>query len=101
VYITDTQNNRVLKETLAPIGGYTETVVASTGLATPYGFAVDCTGNVYIADNGHNRVLREASSGATYVETVVGSSALSYPTGVAVDSSNNLHIADTGRARIL
>ena len=37
LYISDTQNNRVLKETLAPNGGYTETVVASTGLATPYG----------------------------------------------------------------
>ena len=101
VYISDTQNNRVLKETLAPSGGYTETVVASTGLAAPYGVAVDSVGNVYIADNGHNRVLREAPSGASYVETVVTTSALSYPTGVAVDLSNNLYIADTSHGRIL
>lgn len=101
VYVSDTQNNRVLKETLAANGGYTETVVASTGLATPYGVAVDSTGNVYIADNGHNRVLREAPSAGTYTETVVATATLSYPTGLAVDLSNNLYICDTGHGRIL
>jgi len=53
VYISHTQGNRVLKETLTN-GVYTESVVVSTGLATPYGIAVDGSGNVYIADNGHN-----------------------------------------------
>jgi len=101
LYVSDTQNNRVLKETLAANGGYTETVVASTGLTTPYGVAVDSTGIVYIADNGHNRVLREAPSAGAYVETVVTTSTLSYPTGLAVDLSNNLYITDTGHGRIL
>jgi streptogramin lyase len=101
VYISDTQHNRVLKETLATNGGYTEAVIVSTGLATPYGVAVDSTGNVYVADNGHNRVLREAPSGNTYVQTVVPTTTLSYPTGVAMDSSGNLYICDTGHTRIL
>jgi len=100
VYISDTQNNRVLKETLLPNGGYTESVVASSGLITPYGVAVDLNGNVYIADNGNNRVLQEAPSAGGYVETVVTTSELSYPTGVAVDSTGNLYIADTGNQRV-
>ncbi len=101
VYISDTQGNQVLKETLAN-GVYTESVVASTGLATPYGIAVDGSGNVYIADNGHNRVVKETPSGNSYTQTVVSTTtSLSYPTGVAVDASGNLYIADTGGGKIL
>jgi len=101
LYISDTQNNRVLKETPLPNGSYTETVVASSGLTTPYGIAVDSAGNVFVADNGHNRVLEESPSGSTYVESVVPTSTLSYPTGVAVDSLDNVYIADTGHGRVL
>ncbi len=101
VYISDTQGNRVLKETLAN-GVYTESVVVSTGLATPYGIAVDGSGNVYIADNGHNRVVEETPSGNSYTQTVIATTtALSYPTGLAVDSSGDLYIADTGGGKIL
>jgi sugar lactone lactonase YvrE len=100
VYISDTQGNQILKETLAN-GVYTESVVVSTGLATPYGVAVDGSGNVYIADNGHNRVVKETLSGNSYTQTVVPTSALSYPTGVAVDASGDVYIADTGHGRIL
>jgi len=101
VYISDTQNNRVLKETPLPNGNYTETTVASSGLTTPYGVAVDSQGNVFIADNGHNRVLEETPSGSTYVESVMPTSTLSYPTGVAVDSLDNVYIVDTGHGRVL
>ncbi len=100
LYISDTQANRVLKETLTN-GVYTESVVASSGLATPYGVAVDGSGNVYIADNGHNRIVEESPSGSSYTQTVVSTSALSYPTGVAADASGDLYIADTGHGRIL
>jgi sugar lactone lactonase YvrE len=100
VYISDTQGNQILKETLAN-GVFTESVVVSTGLATPYGVAVDGSGNVYIADNGHNRVVKETPSGNSYTQTVISTSALSYPTGVAADASGDLYIADTGHGRIL
>ncbi len=100
VYISDTQGNQILKETLAN-GVYTESVVVSTGLATPYGVAVDGSGNVYIADNGHNRLVEETPSGSGYTQTVIPTSALSYPTGVAVDASGDVYIADTGHGRIL
>src|SRR5271154_2596536 len=99
LYISDTQNSRVLKETPLPNGDYAQTIVAQAGLATPYGIAVDSQGNVFIADNGHNRVLEETPSGSTYVESVMPTSTLSYPTGVAVDSLDNVYIADTAPGR--
>ena len=49
VYISNTEGNDVLKETLSQ-GVYTESVVVSSGLATPYGVAVDASGNVYVAE---------------------------------------------------
>ncbi len=101
VYISDTQGQQVLKETLAN-GVYTESVVVSTGLATPYGVAVDGSGNVYIADNGHNRIVEESPSGSSYTQTVISTTtALSYPTGLAADASGDLYIADTGSGKIL
>src|SRR5581483_1758591 len=49
IYIADTNNGRVLKETLMG-GAYSESTVGS-GLTQPYGVAVDGAGNVYIADS--------------------------------------------------
>lgn len=101
VYISNTQENEILKETLAN-GVYTESVVVSSGLATPYGVAVDSSGNVYVADNGHNRVVEESPSGSGYTQTVISTTtALSYPTGIAVSASGTLYIADTGGGKIL
>ena len=58
LYIADTVDNRVLKETFSS-GGYTETTVPSSSLSGPEAVTVDGSGNVYIADTGNNRVLVE------------------------------------------
>ena len=101
VYISDTQNHRVLRETWSSDGSYTESGVASVGLNTPYGVAVDSSGNVYIADNGNARILKETPSAGGYVETQLTTSSLNYPTGVAVDPLGNIYIVDTGHGRVL
>ncbi len=98
VYIADTYNDRVLKETLSG-DSYTQSTVASS-LAFPMGVAVDGSGNVYIAETYHNRVLKETLSGGSYTESTVASG-LSGPYGVAVDGSGNVYIADTGNNRVL
>jgi len=64
VYIADTNNNRVLKETLSG-GAYTESTVASGTLSGPRQVAVDGSGNVYVADFNNNRVAR-----ACFINTV-------------------------------
>ncbi|MGA9671054.1 MAG: choice-of-anchor D domain-containing protein, partial [Terracidiphilus sp.] len=78
-----------------------ESAVPASVLSYPSGAVVDGGGNVYIADTGNNRVLKETLAGGTYTESTVPTSALAYPSGVAVDGSGNLYIADTGNNRVL
>jgi sugar lactone lactonase YvrE len=84
---------------------------ASAELAYPFGVAVDSAGNLYIADNGNNRI-RKVSGGV--ITTVAGngtpgysgdngpatSAELNDPYGVAVGATGNLYIADYGNNRI-
>jgi uncharacterized protein (TIGR03437 family) len=83
----------------------------SAQLLFPWGVAADSAGNVYIADEGNNRI-RKVSGGV--IATVAGSGSygfsgdngpatsaqLDLPRGVAVDSAGNLYIADYGNNRI-
>jgi streptogramin lyase len=78
-----------------------QSIVASGGLSTPHGVVVDASGNVYIADIGNNRILKETLSSGGYAESIVASDGLKTPAGVAVDASGNVFIADSGNNRIL
>ena len=99
VYIADTYNNRVLKETLSS-GSYTQSTVGS-GLSGPYGVAVDGAGNLYIADSSNDRVLKETLSAGSYTQSIVVGSGLNNPRGAAVDDAGNVYIADTFNNRVL
>ena len=118
IYLADTGNNQVLKEVPGaapgaggaggglpgpggPGGGTSySAITVATGLASPAGVAVDDRGNVYIADTGHNQVLKETFAAGGYTPTPVGSG-LAAPQGVAVDADGNVYIADTGNGRVL
>ncbi len=75
--------------------------IPTSTLSSPYGVAVDGSGNVYIADTGNNRVIKETLSGTTYTESTVVATGLSSPNSVAVDGIGNVYIGDTGNNRIL
>ncbi|WP_232296351.1 choice-of-anchor D domain-containing protein [Terriglobus sp. TAA 43] len=98
LYIADSLNNRVLKETLSN-GSYTETTIG-TGLNSPLGVAVDVSGNVYIADSNNGRLLKETLSGSDYSQTTV-SSTVGAAWSVAVDASGNIFVADSSGNRVL
>jgi sugar lactone lactonase YvrE len=99
VYIADTTNSRILKETLTS-EAYTQSTVVTSGLLNPQGVAVDGSGNLYIADTGNSRLLIETLSAGSYTQSTVGSGLLN-PQGVAVDASGNVYIADTGHNQVL
>jgi len=98
IYISDSNNNRVLKETLSG-GVYSESQVGS-GLNSPAQIAVDGRGNLYIADTGNGRVVKESLNAGVYIQSVINNG-YSSPSGVAVDGDGNVYIADTLNTRVL
>jgi hypothetical protein len=100
VYIADSGNGRVLKETLSG-NSYTESVVSpSAQYRRPQCLAVDGSGNVYVADPGYGALFKETPSGNSYTETTI-SYQYNYTgnaTEVAVDQNGNLYITTGGSA---
>jgi sugar lactone lactonase YvrE len=60
--------------------------------------AVDAAGDVFIADDRHNRVVEVPAGGGA--QFTVGSG-LNYPTGVAVDGAGDIFIADTHNNQVV
>jgi uncharacterized protein (TIGR03437 family) len=123
LYIADTGNERIRKvntagiiTTVAGKGTYGYSgdggPATSAALYGPYGVAVDGAGNLYIADQGNNRIRMVGLAGI--ITTVAGNGTHGYsgdggpatsaelyaPEGVAVDNAGDLLIADTGNNRI-
>lgn len=121
VYFSDINNRRVRKVNTS---GFISTIagIGSSGfsgdggpasiaqLSTPYGVAVDDSGNVYVADELNFRIRKINTSGV--ISTVAGSGLGGYsgdggpatlaqftPTGIAVDGPGNIYIATNNRIR--
>ena len=131
LYIADTDNQRI--RMVAASTGVISTVAGNgTGAGTgsggfsgdggpatsaelygPFGVAVDSAGNLYIADDGSQRI-RKVTATTGIISTVAGdgtagfsgdggpatSAELYNPNGVAVDAAGNLYIADYSNQRI-
>ena len=128
VFAADTRNQRVRKidvsgvvSTLAGTGnwGYSGDggPASEAQLYLNYqlfgGLALDGTGNLFVADNGNNR-LRKIDALTANITTVAGTgrrgfrgdgwpargARLDSPQGVAVDLSGNLYVSDSGNHRV-
>lgn len=126
LYIADTMNQQIRKvnfgtgniTAVAGVAGETgnnDGPVSSARLNSPLGVAVDLDGNVYIADEGNNKI--RMVTGGTTVTTLAGTGTagfsgdggpataamLNSPSGVAVNGSGafaTLYIADGDNNRI-
>jgi streptogramin lyase len=125
LYIADVGNHRIRK--VAATTGIVTTVAGdgsatfagdggaatSASLNSPYGVALDASGNLYIADLNNYRI-RKVDAASGIITTVAGngiptyagdggaatSASLNSPTGVALDASGNLYVADYYNQRI-
>jgi streptogramin lyase len=113
LYVADNGNNLIRK--IAPDG--TVSTLAGSGQVgsgngqgtaasfnSPFGIAVDPSGNVYVADSGNNLIRKISPAGA--VTTIAGSgvkgagnatgvtASFNTPSGVAVDAAGNVYVAD-------
>ncbi|MCX6950586.1 MAG: hypothetical protein NTV51_00115, partial [Verrucomicrobia bacterium] len=117
LYVADTLNQVIRKitpegvvTTLAGAAG-TSGSVDGTGAAaqfsSPYGVAVDSSGNVFVADAGNNTIRKITPAGvvttlagrdgsnAGYADGVGGNARFNNPSGIATDSAGNLYVSDT------
>jgi trimeric autotransporter adhesin len=66
-------------------------------MKSPYGVAVDTSGNIFIADT-FNAVIREVNAATGVITTVPGTlGPLSQPMAVAVDANDNVFIPDLNK----
>jgi streptogramin lyase len=92
VYIADSANNRILKESLSG-GVYHESTIPTSNLNFPLDLAVDASGNVYISDTYNYRVLKETPTTGGYIETAIVDFLPddNEPLGIAVDGDGNVY----------
>jgi serine/threonine-protein kinase len=120
VYIADAGNNKIRKITPEGIvttfaGSGTRGSIDATGILasfnSPYGVAVDTSGNIYVADRDNNKIRKITPEGV--VTTLAGSGDIGSddanigtlarfdnPSFVAVDVSGNVYVADTWNNKI-
>jgi trimeric autotransporter adhesin len=128
IYVLDAGNGRIRKigadgiiTTLAGNGrsGYSgdsgpavEATFRPFGPAGPSSIAIDSSNNLYIADQGNQRIRRIGADGI--IITIAGTgeagfngdggnpdeAKLNNPAGLAIDAAGNLYVADSGNHRI-
>jgi sugar lactone lactonase YvrE len=92
-YFADDNGNRLLEEQYIH-GAYNKLLVVATSLNNPGDVVVDAAGDVFAADTGNNRIVKETPNGdGTYTQSVVDSGFATPPEGLAIDRVGNLYVS--------
>lgn len=81
------------------LAGTVQTTVATGDVGSPFGVALDTTGNTYVTDASAGTVIKVPAGGGA--ATTLPFTGLSFPTGVAVASDGDVYVADSGNARVV
>ncbi|MDB5322641.1 MAG: hypothetical protein JWN40_4272, partial [Phycisphaerales bacterium] len=88
----------VVKDSTTP-AEWRQTVLPFTGLTYPSSVAVDSSGNIYVADNHSNRVVKLAAGSND--QTVLPFTGLRSPGGLAVDAAGDVFVVDSENKRVV
>ena len=110
IYVVDTFNKRIQQYTsTVPPTTYAHAATlagAGTGdgqLISPLGAAVDPVGNVYVADNGNERIQKFDGSGSFITKWGVpgsGPGEMNWPSDVSVAPDGSVYVTDTTNHRV-
>jgi sugar lactone lactonase YvrE len=121
IYVTDYNGQRIRKITstgvVTTIAGSTATYIDATGTNAgfngPRGLTIDSAGNLYVIDQGNQRIRKITSAGVvttfaggssgttgTFVDGLGTNAGFNSPYGMTIDSLGNLYVADTTNFRI-
>ncbi|MCL2625434.1 MAG: NHL repeat-containing protein [Cystobacterineae bacterium] len=115
LYVSDSSNHRIRRVTpqgevetfLGDEANFLDGAAEDARLYFPYGMAIDASGNLYVVDNGNQRIRKVTPQGEA--STLAGDGTLgqlqdgigSYarfnsPHGISLDLEGNLYVADYG-----
>ncbi|WP_374030222.1 NHL repeat-containing protein [Bdellovibrio bacteriovorus] len=116
IYVADRGNHVIRKITsagevttlagLSGTWGTTNGTGSGARFSSPYGVAVDSSGNLFVTDSSNHTIRKITSAGVVttiaglagsigYADGAGSSARFFYPDGVAVDNSGNIYVADT------
>ncbi|MEJ2164404.1 MAG: NHL repeat-containing protein [Desulfobacterales bacterium] len=97
LYIADRKNNRI--KTWEIMGHIPLVRIINAGsLRNPRGVAVDCPGNLYIADTDNDRVKQVNLTGEV---SILNTGPLEHPWDLAADDRGSIYVADEKNNRII
>ena len=119
-YVSDQFNHVIRKITSAGVVstfcgngvlGHVDGPAATASFYSPNGLAIDAGGNIYVADEGNNLIVKITPAGVA--TTIAGTGVAAYvnstnpltaafnaPKAVALDSQGNIYVTDSGNNRI-
>lgn len=119
IYVADFGNNEIRK--VSPAGqvstfagntvhGSADGTGSSASFFEPTGVAVDASGNIYVSDDGNEKIRKISPAGV--VSAIAGNGTIGsanglgsqasfhFPLGIAVDASGNIYVSDAGNEMI-